>query len=77
MKRGQYARKSRRGDARWAVAWFSRLYPYARENFRLQRHNCSLWDTWPDRKATFVADWCRIENFHHPTTIQIEGSPES
>ena len=52
--------------ADWAKAWLRRAYPYVIDNFPLKPHGYALWDLYPDRKVTFVEDFTRIGNFHHP-----------
>ena len=52
--------------ADWAKHWFGKIFTYVQEKFPLKKHGYALWDLWPDRKATFVEHYSRIENFHHP-----------
>ena len=55
----------------WAKDWFSRIFTYVHDKFPLKKHGYSLWDHWPDRKATFVKHYSRVENFHHPRHLML------
>lgn len=57
--------------AEWAKAWLARGYPYVIENFPLKPHGYALWDLYPDRRVTFVEDFDRIGNFHHPRHLML------
>jgi len=60
--------------AQWAKDWFRRGYTYVIENFPLKPHGYALWDLYPDRKVTFVEDFERIGNFHHPRHLMLNLS---
>lgn len=52
--------------ADWAREWFGRIFTYSKEKFPLRRYGFPLWMVWGDRKATFVRNTDRVENYHHP-----------
>jgi len=57
--------------ADWAKHWFSKIFTYVQKTFPLKKHGYALWDHWPDRKATFVKHYERVENFHHPRHLML------
>lgn len=57
--------------AQWAKDWFRKGYSYVINKYPLEQHGYPLWDTYPDRKVTFVEDFNRIENFHHPRHLML------
>jgi N-acylglucosamine 2-epimerase len=57
--------------APWAREWFSKIFAYVQKTFPLKKHGYALWDLWPDRKGTFVEDYERVGNFHHPRHLML------
>jgi N-acylglucosamine 2-epimerase len=56
---------------KWAKDWFVKVYNYVQEKFPLKKHGYALWDSYTDRKVTFVEHSNRVENFHHPRHLML------
>jgi len=55
----------------WAFCWFEKTYNYVMENYPLKKHGFPLWNFSGDRKMTFVEEYERIENYHHPRHLML------
>jgi N-acylglucosamine 2-epimerase len=55
----------------WAREWFGKSYTYVRNKFVLKQYGYPLWIAYADRKVTFVKDYDRVENYHHPRHLMI------
>lgn len=57
--------------AAWARDWFNKTYAFVQDKYPLRKHGYSLWNCFTDRKITFVKDYYRIENYHHPRHLML------
>lgn len=57
--------------AEWAKDWFREGYELVIDKYPLKPHGYSIWDLNPDRKFTFVKDYHRIGNYHHPRHLML------
>ena len=48
-----------------------KTYNYVMENYPLKKHGFPLWNFSGDRKMTFVEEYERIENYHHPRHLML------
>jgi len=57
--------------AQWAKDWFSRMYTYVKDKYPLKQYGFPLWILGADRKVTFVRNYGRVGNFHHPRHLML------
>ncbi len=55
----------------WAREWFGRMYDYVLDKFPLAQYGFPIWNLAADRKVTFVRNYSRIGNFHHPRHLML------
>ena len=57
--------------AQWAKDWFGRMYTYVQDKYPLRQYGFPLWILGADRKVTFVRNYSRVGNFHHPRHLML------
>ncbi len=57
--------------AQWAKDWFSRMYAHVKDKYPLRQYGFPLWILGADRKVTFVREYGRVGNFHHPRHLML------
>ncbi|MFC1552501.1 AGE family epimerase/isomerase [Candidatus Latescibacterota bacterium] len=57
--------------APWAKELFAKMFAYVQENYPLKKHGYPLWILGADRKVTFVEEYGRVGNFHHPRHLML------
>ncbi|MFC1607350.1 AGE family epimerase/isomerase [Candidatus Latescibacterota bacterium] len=55
----------------WAHEWFSKMFTYVQDKFPLKQYGYPLWILGADRKVTFVEEYSRVGNFHHPRHLML------
>lgn len=55
----------------WAQEMFTRMYNYVIDKFPLKQYGYPLWILGSDRKVTFVENYTRVGNFHHPRHLML------
>lgn len=55
----------------WAKDWFREGYELVLDKYPLKPHGYPIWDLNPDRKFTFVEEYFRIGNYHHPRHLML------
>ncbi|MBN1293757.1 MAG: AGE family epimerase/isomerase [Candidatus Latescibacteria bacterium] len=55
----------------WAKEWFDKMYAYVTDKFPLKQYGYPLWILGADRKVTFVEEYGRVGNFHHPRHLML------
>ncbi len=56
---------------KWAKDWFIKMYNYVHDKWPLAKHGHALWDNGTDRKVTYVENYNRVENYHHPRHLML------
>jgi N-acylglucosamine 2-epimerase len=57
--------------SQWAKDWFARMFTYVQDKFPLKQYGFPLWILGADRKVTFVRNYTRVGNFHHPRHLML------
>ncbi len=55
----------------WALEWYSKMYTYVLDKFPLKPYGYPIWNLSADRKVTFVENYNRVGNFHHPRHLML------
>jgi mannose/cellobiose epimerase-like protein (N-acyl-D-glucosamine 2-epimerase family) len=57
--------------AQWAKDMFTRMFTYVQNKYPLKQYGYPLWILGADRKVTFVEEYSRVGNFHHPRHLML------